>query len=444
MPTFHLRHRGRWLAAALVLAAAACTGPSTPDRAGAIAQVPPSPGLAVRPLTDRTFERTEARRARGEYLAQGLLQCFVCHSERDWTRPGAPPLRGREGAGVVWRDDGSTRLVAANLTPDDDTGIGRWSDDMLARAIREGVGHDGRVLSAAMPYAYFRGLPDEDLAAVVVYLRSLRPIRNPLRRTVLSTAEATRYARRAKPVTAPVPAPPDDPLERGRHLVSMGMCEGCHTAWEAPSNPGMYAGGNRIERGRQHAFSSNLTPHPTGLALDADGFIALMRTGKGGLTHGTMPWVALRNLDDADLAAIHRFLASRHGFNHRVSNLVAPTQCAVCGQSHGLGDANHVEPLVGPAVAAPLRRAYAGTYRSEEHDWSMSVIDADGRLYLTGEDMPRAELVALPDGRFLHAGAVAPLRFDRDADGRVVALVSEETRDLALARVDAATGSGGP
>ncbi len=53
----------------------------------------------ARPLTNRTFEPSPTRIARGRYLTEHLLQCFVCHSERDWDAPGAPPVAGRKGAG---------------------------------------------------------------------------------------------------------------------------------------------------------------------------------------------------------------------------------------------------------------------------------------------------------------------------------------------------------
>ncbi|MGH9443899.1 MAG: hypothetical protein ACRD16_16665, partial [Thermoanaerobaculia bacterium] len=81
-------------------------------------------GPWARPLNSITFERTDARRARGRYLAEGVLQCFNCHSDRDPSRPGAPPLEGRKGAGHVWYDEPDARLVAPNLTPDVETGAG--------------------------------------------------------------------------------------------------------------------------------------------------------------------------------------------------------------------------------------------------------------------------------------------------------------------------------
>ena len=65
---------------------------------------------------------------------------------QDWSKPGAPPVAGKEGSGHVWSDQDMPWLIAPNITPDKETGAGNWSDDTLARAIREGIGHDGRAL----------------------------------------------------------------------------------------------------------------------------------------------------------------------------------------------------------------------------------------------------------------------------------------------------------
>lgn len=78
---------------------------------------------------------------------------------------------------------------------------------MLARAIREGIGHDGRPLYWGMWYQSFAGLSDEDLAAVIVYLRALPPARNALPATLLPEEERTANAMSPRPVTAPVATP---------------------------------------------------------------------------------------------------------------------------------------------------------------------------------------------------------------------------------------------
>jgi hypothetical protein len=68
-------------------------------------------------------------------------------------------------------------LTAPNLTPDPETRLGRWSDDEMGRAIREGVDPDGSALFPLMPYGCYRHVSDEDLPSIVVYLKSLAPVR---------------------------------------------------------------------------------------------------------------------------------------------------------------------------------------------------------------------------------------------------------------------------
>jgi hypothetical protein len=98
-------------------------------------------------LTNQTFQSTPERLKRGEYLTNGILQCFTCHAERDSSQAGAPPIEAKKGGGaILWAKD-RYRIVAPNISSDLETGAGTWTDDMFARAIREGVGHDGRVLS---------------------------------------------------------------------------------------------------------------------------------------------------------------------------------------------------------------------------------------------------------------------------------------------------------
>src|ERR1700733_11016136 len=128
-------------------------------------------GPRTRALTDRKFEATPERLARGRYLANAVSGCIFCHSEHDWKAPGGPVLETKLAAGQVFALVGLPgTVVAPNITPDSTTGAGSWSDDQLARAIREGIGHDGRTLFPLMPYEHFRTMSDEDVASVGVYL----------------------------------------------------------------------------------------------------------------------------------------------------------------------------------------------------------------------------------------------------------------------------------
>ena len=183
-------------------------------------------GAKSRPLTDRHFERTPARVARGKYLVEGVAACFDCHSEAPAQfNPGEAPAFAALGSGRVMINEGNFVLAAPNITPDVETGTGSWTDDQLARAIREGIGHDGRTLFPMMPYQDFKYLSDEDLASIVVYIRSLpaihkeqpkRHIPFPLSRLINTAPE---------PITRGRSLDTSDPITRGRYLTKIGNCE---------------------------------------------------------------------------------------------------------------------------------------------------------------------------------------------------------------------------
>src|SRR3954471_24998906 len=189
-------------------------------------------GARKRALTDRKFEVTQARLIRGKYLVDGINGCFGCHTDQDWSKPGAPPVAGREGSGHIWADQDLPWLVAPNITPDKETGVGNWSDDALARAIREGIGHDGRTLFPVMPYPHYRQMSEEDLASIIVYLRSVPPVRSQLPITKIPFPLNYLMNNMPQPVTSGVTADLSTPGKRGAYLVDMAACSDCHTAQE--------------------------------------------------------------------------------------------------------------------------------------------------------------------------------------------------------------------
>jgi mono/diheme cytochrome c family protein len=383
------------------------------------------PAHAPRALRDVVFERTLERRERGRYLVNGLLQCFACHSERDWTKPGAPPVEGKVGAGTVWWD--RPWLVAPNLTPDEETGTGAWTDDMLARAIREGISHDGRVLHPQMWYRSFRSLADEDLASVIVYLRSLAPIHNPLPTTRIP-AERAAELEAPEPLLAPVPLPDlADPVARARYYVRLADCAGCHTSWYTPRNPGFFGGGNPIERPGGATWSANITVDPSGIPYyDAVLFREVMRSGrvKARELSGAMPWVVFRNLSDDDLDAIFALFHDHvPPVRHALNNLDPPTACPICGGTHPLGDRNRPPEYHPAPLTSSSSSELAGRYRFED-GFTIVLSVEDGKLIgRFGDDGPPREVIT-EDGHWFRApGEPDVMEFQR-AGGRVTGLVS--------------------
>jgi mono/diheme cytochrome c family protein len=303
-------------------------------------------GPRTRTLTDRRFEATGARLERGKYLVDSVMGCLGCHTEIDVRKPGSSPVGGRLGAGARSADATLPWVVAPNITPDKETGAGNWTDDMLARAIREGIGHDGRTLFSIMPYQSYRNLADEDLASVVVYIRSLPAVRNQLPSTQIPFPRSFLIKNVPQPVTAPVTAPDQStPVARGAYLVRMGICSHCHTPQEKDQAiVGLdFAGGFVFSLPTGVVASANITPDASGISYyDADLFVHAMREGKVGARHmnAAMPWWFYAKMTDDDLKSMFAYLRTVKPVKHRVDNAVPATYCQLCKQKHGLGENN--------------------------------------------------------------------------------------------------------
>jgi hypothetical protein len=236
--------------------------------------------------------------------------------------------------------------VAPNLTPDFETGSGGWSDDAMARAIREGIGHDGRALFPLMPYENYRHMPDEDLASVVVFLRSLPAVRNPLPKTEIIFPVKYLMRSTPQPVTDAVSLPDvSDPVKRGAFLVTMAGCKDCHTPMDKgePLPNLELAGGQIFEGPWGRVASPNLTPDPSGIPYyDEILFLQAIRTGyvRARPLNPIMPWRHYGGMTDDDLNAIFAYLKTVKPIHHIVDNAEPPTLCVVCNTMHGGGEKN--------------------------------------------------------------------------------------------------------
>ena len=305
-------------------------------------------GPSARPLTDRTFPSTPERLARGRYLTENLLNCFACHSDRDWSREDVPLMAGTHGAGSMNFPvlDLPGKVFPPNITPDKETGAGNWTDDQLARAIREGIGYDGRALFPMMPYENYRYMSDEDLASVIVYLRSIPPVRRAVPKTELIFPVKYLIRNAPHPLLDAVPEPDTStPVKRGDYLTTLGGCRDCHT----PQHEGQrlleldLAGGFPVPGPWGHVVGANITQAPSGIPYyDESLFLDVMRTGrvKARELKPIMPWWYYRGLTDDDLKDIFAYLKAVPSVAHRVDNSKPPTACRLCRFSHGAGDQN--------------------------------------------------------------------------------------------------------
>lgn len=291
----------------------------------------------------KKFEPNSTRLERGRYLTEGPMHCFLCHSEVD--EENMLPLPGRRGAGKKFPDgEFPFTIKAPNITSDPETGAGRWTDEQIARALRDGIGHDGRVLFPLMPYEHFRRLTDEDLASVIVYIRSLPAVKKVVEKPYVPD-EVRKKLVAIAPMRGSAPEPDwKNPVQRGEYLATLAACDGCHTPGSlgAPPLPGMrFAGG--LEFAPWKVATANITPSPSGISYyDDKMFVEVMRTGhvKARALKPIMPWRYFRNLSDDDLKAIFAYLRTVPPVQHRVDNTEPPTPCKLCKGKHGAGDRN--------------------------------------------------------------------------------------------------------
>ncbi len=217
-------------------------------------------------LAATTTALAETPIERGRYLMRGIVACGNCHT------PMGPrgPLPGQEMAGGTVFDEKPFTAVAPNITPDAETGIGRWTDEQIVAAIREGKRPDGTIIGPPMPIGLYRGLSDTDVAAIVAYLRSVPAVKNATRKSVYRMPLPPAYG---APVTKVADVPRSDKLAYGRYLAGpAGHCLECHSA-PGPQGPdldkGLGAGGMTFNGPWGVSAASNITPKGIGKYSDA-------------------------------------------------------------------------------------------------------------------------------------------------------------------------------
>lgn len=287
------------------------------------------------PYPEVTASADSSVLARGHYVVRVLAPCGECHGD---PKQVAARFEGKEvplSGGAVF-DIPPGKFRVRNITPDP-TGIGTYSDGAVARALRFGVGHDGRAL---LPFMEMQGLSDEDLVAVVSYLRSQPPVHHevPMHDYNL-LGKIVRATVLAKPVGPGSPPPQASPsgatVENGRYLVeSVSLCGACHTQRDERTGAfvGPHLGGanHLTEPGTPNLTWSppNITSEPTTGRLagfSEDQFVARMRTGRL-LPGSPMPWQNYQRMHEDDLRAIYRYLKTVPPAHRDVGPPMVPIQ----------------------------------------------------------------------------------------------------------------------
>jgi len=220
----------------------------------AFPKVPPAPNVK--------FETSPERLARGKYLNDHVVGCTACHSQRDWTKFSGPIKPETMGAGNALFDLGPAgKVYSKNITP---AAIGSWTDGELLRAVTQGVSKDGTPLFPVMPYPHFGRMSEDDVHAVLAYIRTLKAIESP-------APPARQLNFPLNFIVRTIPAPntygqrpsPEDKVAYGKYMTDAGLCSECHTPIDDRGQPlaGMdFAGGMEIFETGHLVRTANITP----------------------------------------------------------------------------------------------------------------------------------------------------------------------------------------
>jgi len=317
-------------------------------------------GIAIADSVPRDTSHAEIMR--GRYSSRPA-NCAACH-----TADGGQPFAGNRGVPTPFGT-----IYSSNLTPDDDTGIGTWSDEDFWRAMHDGVSRDGRHLYPAFPYPWYTKLSHDDVLAIKAYLDTLPAVRSvarapelplPLRwRGSLAVWNALFFK---EGEFVPDPSRSAE-WNRGAYLVEgLGHCGACHS----PKNVlGGVKRGDRFEGGMGEGWFATSLRRSRGEGLgdwSADEIVAYLKTGANDRARAMGPMAEVvehstRHLSDADLHAIAVYLkdlpgddgaahAQQASTDHDVltrGRLVYLDQCAGCHMENGEGVAGVFPPIKG-------------------------------------------------------------------------------------------------
>ena len=265
-----------------------------------------------------TATPTPARLARGRYLVETVSGCLDCHSAHEYVNNQWIVKPGMKAAGRIFAPSylplpPKSEVVAPNITPDRETGIGSWTDAQIEKAIRHGVAKGGRPLFDLMPYWQFAVLSNEDIRSIIVYLRSLPPVHNALPTTRLPFPVRVD---KEPPLVEPLPKDPSLEVRRGWYLTRIAGCSDCHTPLlphgRRPASL-VFAGGMSFHGPFGVAVSLNITPSASGIGSMTEAeFSRTLRTGRvdgtGRTLSPVMPYDRFKNLKEADIRAIYAYL----------------------------------------------------------------------------------------------------------------------------------------
>lgn len=278
-----------------------------------------------RPAPNLKAPTDSATIAHGEYIFKYQVQCWGCHQSKP-VDPTGPPSGGYL-FDLTAVGPGFGKWYSRNITPDVETGIGGWTDGEIVQALREGVRKDRTPLFPIMPIDWYHGMADDDILAVVAYLRSIPPVKNavPQREPSFMAKALMTFGvigPKAAITTAVVAPPRGVTAEYGRYVASnRADCADCHTPRNLEDGKfyldSLFAGGSikfgEPEGDNIYSFARNITPDvETGIgAWTEEQFLDAVTSGvrpDGTVLMPHMPYAYYKFWTTEDLRAVYTYL----------------------------------------------------------------------------------------------------------------------------------------
>jgi len=244
---------------------------------------------------------------RGAYLVKTIGACGNCHTPKGAR---GVPIADKEMAGGFKFDEKPFTAYASNITPDPETGIGKWTDQQIIDAIRKGKRPDGSTIGPPMPIELYRDIAEDDVKAIVAYLRSLKPIKNKVPKSVYRIPLPPSYG----PVTTAKTVSRGDKVAYGAYLAGpIGHCTECHSTPDARGvadfKNGLGGGGREFHGPWGVVVASNITPNNLGTWTDEE-IKKSITTGqrKAGPIKGPMAIGFYKDISPSDLDAMVAYL----------------------------------------------------------------------------------------------------------------------------------------
>lgn len=297
----------------------------------------------VGPAPELTVKTDPETLKRGEYLVKHVSGCVACHGQRDESKFAAPLLADKAGQGhkFLGREDGFPGVVyAPNITP---VGLRDWTDGEVFRAITTGVAKNGRPLFPIMPYTQYRQMDEEDIKAIIAYLRTLPAGGSQWPRTELDFPLSLIVHTMPQQAALTKRPDPSDAVAYGRYMTTAAVCTECHTpaGKRGPDESRAFAGGNEFKlRDGSIVRSANITPDfSTGIgSMRREDFISRFkaydpavyqpRPAVAGEMNTVMPWTEYAGMTEQDLGAIYDYLRTVKPIVQRVEKFKPPARKA--------------------------------------------------------------------------------------------------------------------